>query len=124
MKSYKVNHARAGQARVATLDAEGDKPLKQVRAAELLGIHAVTLNRIEAGSARVSLELLERMCVLYGCTRAYLLGEPELVDELEAARERIAGALTKVGSGLEELAGLVETLNDRAADSARPKVIA
>lgn len=106
MSGYRVDPVRAAQARLDKKGTDG-RPLKQAAAAKLLGIHPVTLNRIENGKARVSLELLERMVKLYGQTRAWLLREPETVDAVEASRERIANALCQIGIGFEELTAVL-----------------
>ncbi len=100
-QSYQVDGARVGQARQAVV--KDGRPLKQVEAAELLGLHPVTLNRIENGKARVSLETLERIAALTGRTREWLLGEPETIDPLEAGRGRLANALAQISAGFEEL---------------------
>ncbi len=112
MKSYTVNGARVGQARQALRNDEG-RPMKQVEAADALGIHVVTLNRIENGKAPVSLDLLERLAAFTGRSKEWLLGEAELLDPVLANRERISKALGKIAEGFEEL-GLVDVLNNQA----------
>jgi transcriptional regulator with XRE-family HTH domain len=112
MRSYIVDGARVGQARQALRNDQG-KPMKQVEAAEALGIHAVTLNRIENGKAPVSLELLERLVELTGRSREWLLGQDDQVDPILANRDRIARALAKIAEGFEELE-LVDVLNTQA----------
>jgi transcriptional regulator with XRE-family HTH domain len=91
--------------------------LKQAEAADALGVNRVTLNKIENGRANVSLELLEAMAEMYGCSREYLLGQPEEVDAIELGRERLAVALAKINDGFEDLTSLVDTLNAQARDA-------
>lgn len=123
MDGYLVDHVRVAQARQALRGANG-KPLTQRLAAERLDVHPVTLNRIENGKARVSLELLERMATLYGCTREHLLGASEQVDPIAAARNQVADALEKIGGGFEELADVVEVLQAQAVAAKRQVVAA
>lgn len=113
-----VDPVRAGQAREAFRDKAGAR-LSQVAAARRLGVHPVTLNKIENGKANCSLELLERMSKLYGRTREWLCGENDPVDEVEAAREKFALALSSIGEGFEQLTELVDVLNQRAAGAAK-----
>lgn len=111
-RSYRVESARAGQARQ-------NKGLTQAAAAEDLSINRVTLNKIENGHANVSLELLERMARLYACSREWLIGEPEAVDEVEIDRERIANALSSIRDGFEALDAVLAGRLREAADAAR-----
>jgi transcriptional regulator with XRE-family HTH domain len=105
---YTIDGVRAAQARVACGLAT------QEQAAAELHVNRITLNRIENGHAKVSLELLERMAGRYGRSREWLQGEPEHVDELELGRARLAVALAKISEGFEELTGV---LNDRAREA-------
>jgi transcriptional regulator with XRE-family HTH domain len=68
--------------------------MTQVQLADRLGLHRVTLTKIETGHARVSRETLERLAVELGRSTAWLLGEPEEVDEIELARTKIFAAAT------------------------------
>lgn len=113
--SYTVDPVRAAQARM-------DKGFKQAEAADALMVNRVTLNKIENGRANVSLDLLERMTLLYDRSREWLLGEPETVDAIEAGREKLATALAKINDGFEDLHDLVSTLNERARDASAPLV--
>jgi transcriptional regulator with XRE-family HTH domain len=105
--SFDVDPTRAAQARISA-------GLTQALAADELEINRVTMNKIENGKARVSLDLLERMAQRYGRSRAWLIGEPEAEDEIEASRERIANALSLISQGFEEL---VPVLNDRVREA-------
>lgn len=100
------------------------RALSQTQAAHRLDVHPVTLNRIENGKANVSLELLERMCALYGCTRPFLLGEPEQVDPFDAAKAQVAAALGEISDGFEKLADVVEALNEQAREAAAGQKVA
>ncbi|HXH35233.1 MAG TPA: helix-turn-helix transcriptional regulator [Plantibacter sp.] len=106
MKSYQVDGMRIGQARQAVLTEDG-KPLKQVEAAERLGVHPVTLNRIENGKAKVSLELLERLALLTGRSREWLLGEPEPEDEFAARSSQLAEAMAHLAASFELMNALM-----------------
>ena len=120
MDGYSIDHLRAGQARAALRDQ--GKPLAQAAAARKLGVHPVTLNKIENGKANVSLELLERMARLYGVSREWLCGQDAPTDPVEAAREEIAEALGDIGTGLNKIADLVETLNLEATSRVKAAV--
>lgn len=102
---YTINGTRVAQARQQRLG------ITQGALADLLGIHRVTLTRIENGTAPVSLELLEKLTSALGCSRAWLLGEPESTGPMD----QLADALAKINAGFVDLADLVETLNGRAA---------
>lgn len=88
-----------------------DLVMTQGELADLVGVHRVTLNKIEGGSARVSLDLVERLAAALGRTREHLLGEPETIDQFELARERMANALA-------EFSVAVDLLKDAAATAA------
>lgn len=120
--SYQLDGLRVAQARQALQGRDG-KALTQGELAERAEIHRVTMTRIENGDAKVSLELLERLSGLLDKSRPYLLGEPEQIDPLEEARGRIGQALAKVATGMDELADVVETLNQRAAEAAAPVTV-
>lgn len=111
MKGYTVDHLRCAQARLAVIGDDGEA-LSQVAAARLLGVHNVTLNRVENGNQRVSIDLLERMVELYGRSREWLLGEPEQVDEFELARERLQNAAVKIADGLEEASLVLDLMRE------------
>lgn len=111
--SYQVDGLRVAQSRQA-LTGAGGKAMTQQELADLLDVHRVTLTKIESRGTNVSLDLLERLSKQLGRSREYLLGEPEVIDDLEVAKARIAVALVKVGDGLGELADLVETLTNVA----------
>lgn len=104
---------RVAQARIA-LVGEGGRQVTQDELADLVAIHRVTMNRIEAGTARVSLDVLERLSVVLGRSREWLLGEPDPIDELALARDRVASALAKIGEGFEDFTGAVDLLYERA----------
>lgn len=70
---------------------------------DLIGVHRVTMNKIEGGSARVSLDVLERLAATLGRSREWLLGEPETVDEFELAREKMANVLAEFSEAVENL---------------------
>src|SRR3954466_4408525 len=77
---YRIDGLRVAQAR-QRIQVAG-KPITQAAFAERVGIHWVTMNRIENGKANASLELIERIAEETATTREYLLGEDE---EEEAA---------------------------------------
>lgn len=115
MKSYAIDGARLGQARQALTDENG-KRLTQAEAARILGVHTVTLNRIENGKARASLELLERICELTGKSRIWLLGEEEPVDPFEVNRARLAVAVQNIADGFDLLNELMNDVSEKIAD--------
>jgi transcriptional regulator with XRE-family HTH domain len=109
---YTVDQVRVAQARVSSNLSQGE-------AADALNVNRVTLNKIENGRANVSLDLLERMSVLYGCSREWLQGEPEKLDEVELGRERFSNALATMAEGMEQLIAALDPLlrlADRAAE--------
>lgn len=120
--SYAVDGLRVAKAR-QSLIGRNEKPMTQGELADAVGVHRVTMTKIENGDANVSLDLLERLSSVLGQSREHLLGEAESVDQVEAAKAQIADALGKVGDGLEELVDVVEELNERAA-SAGAKAVA
>lgn len=93
---HTVDPVRVAKARIAT-------GLKQAEAADALGVNRVTLNKIENGRAKVSLDLLERMTALYGRSREHLSGEDEEPDPVEAASLKVAAALSKISEGFDDL---------------------
>jgi len=105
--TYTPDKTRVAQARLAAGFAV------QADAAQSLGVNRVTLNKIENGRANLSLDLLERMADLYGCSRGFLLGLDDQVDPVLVNRDRIAKALAKIAEGFEELE-LVDVLNAQA----------
>lgn len=94
----------------------------QAECAARLGVHRVTLTKIENDDTNVSLDLIERMTALFSCTREHLQGLDVPVDEVEAAKEQIAEALAKVSDGLEDLVDVMADLNQRVHDVAAHKV--
>lgn len=112
MRGIAIDPLRAAQARLAV--EEDGKPLTQVAAARKLGVHQITLNRVENGKSPGSVDLLDRMVELYGVSREWLLGEPDEIDAVELARERMANAMSKIGDGFEDFAAAVALLEERA----------
>lgn len=106
---------RVAQARLA-LNQDGqprvadEPPMTQGDLGDLIDRNRVTVNKIEAGAARVSLETLERLTVVLHRSREYLLGEPEHVDEFELARERLTNAATKIADGLQEASLVIDLM--------------
>ena len=100
--SYLLNGENVAKARLAILD-DRERPLSQQELANRVGIHRVTLAKIESGDARVSLEVLERLAAELGKSREHLLGEPEQIDEFERARERMADALDSFSEAVDLL---------------------
>lgn len=80
-----------------------DPVMAQGRLAELVGVHRVTIAKIETGQARVSREVLERLVEVLGRSREWLLGEPEQVDEFELARVKMASALESFSEAVDLL---------------------
>lgn len=112
---------RVAQARLALNQdgaaiQDGQRPMTQGELGDLIGRNRVTVNKIEAGAARVSRETLERLSVVLGRSTEWLLGEPEQVDEFEIARERLASAAGKIADGFQEV-GLVLDLVKRAREA-------
>lgn len=113
---------RVAQARLA-LNQDGqprigdEPPMTQGELGDLIGCHRVTVNKIEAGAARVSLGTLERLAAVLTRSREYLLGEPELVDEFELARERLTHAATKIADGLEEASLVIDLMRELRSGS-------
>jgi transcriptional regulator with XRE-family HTH domain len=106
---YEIDGLRVAQARQA-LRPDGEKrqrdddaTMTQGDLADLIGVHRVTLNKIEAGQRAVSLDTLERLAVRLGRSREWLLGEPETIDEFELAREKMANALSEFSSAVDLL---------------------
>lgn len=104
MEGYAIDGDRAGKARCALRDRDGKQRFSQAAAARALSIHPVTLNRIENGKARASLEVIERMCELYDVSREYLLGQPEEIDPVEAVKEEMSEALADIARGFTRIA--------------------
>jgi transcriptional regulator with XRE-family HTH domain len=120
MKSYEIDGTRFGQARQILKDEDG-KPLTQSATADKLGVHAVTLNRIENGKARVSLDLLERMSELTGKSREWLLGEDEPVDPFEENRAKLTEAVNQLAAGFGLLNDLMEQVGLAITPPVEPK---
>lgn len=104
--SYPIDGARVGQARLAL-------GLTQTELADRIGVHRVTMTKIEGG-APVSLETLEALSVELVRSREWLCGEPDQVDEFDLARERIANAMSKIADGFEDFQEAVIVLEERA----------
>jgi len=119
MTGLEVAPHRVAQARAALTDERG-KPMSQAEFARVLGIHGVTLNRIENGKANVSLDLLERIAEKTGRSRAWLMGEPEPDDEFAQRSAQLAEAMAQIASGFE----LMNDLMLRLAEASAPKVAA
>lgn len=117
-EGYVVDGVRLAQARQA-LPAGGGKPVTQADFAALIGVHRVTLTKIENGDARVSLDLLERIVAKTGQSREWFLGAPEQVDPVEESRLQVGAALAKIAAGFEEL---TDVLGDRVREAAAAKV--
>lgn len=77
--------------------------MRQVELADLCGLHRVTMTKIEGGNARVSLDVLERLSAALGRSREWLLGEPEVIDPFELARERMTSALSDFSEAVDIL---------------------
>src|SRR5690242_15760418 len=109
-EGYEIDGARVGRAR----EAAG---ISQQALGDRCHLHRVTVTRIENGQARVSLDVAERLARELGCTREWLLGEPDNVDEFDQARERVANALSKIGAGFEDFTEAVDELYARVSQS-------
>lgn len=100
-----MSHARTGLlldgSRVGR--ARGELDLTQIALASRCDISRITLNRIENGKQRVSLETVERLAQELGRSREWLQGLPETIDPVEQARARVAKALDMLGQGFEDL---------------------
>lgn len=107
--SYLLDGERVARARVALPVGEDGRQVSQDDLGGLVGIHRVTVTRIENGKAPVSLEVLERLSQVLGVSRSWLLGEPEQVDELERAREKMARSLAEFSDAVDLLAGRLQT---------------
>lgn len=112
---YELDGVRVAQARLA-LDERG-KPMTQTRFAELVGIHNGTMNRIENGKARVSLETLEKIVTLTGRSREWLVGDTSTDREAEQ-RQAIVQALAPLAEALLLVAREVAAASDTTAKAA------
>lgn len=120
-RSFQLDGVRVARARAILKDEDG-RHLTQAAFAGLVGLHLVTMNRIENNKARVSLHVLERIADLTGRSREYLLGEPEHVDEVDAAREMFAQALEQMQGGFEDFNAAVDLLTNRVKDATEPEL--
>lgn len=117
MQGYRVDGVRAAQARMALTGGDGRSLGQAAAARELLGINPVTLNRVENGKANVSLDLLERMAALYGVSKAWLLGEPDEIDAIEAAQDALAASTKALNENLQRAGDLVKALDRRLRET-------
>ena len=117
MRGYTVDHLRVAQARMALTGKDGEPLTQRAAAEEVLGVNPVTLNRIENGKAKVSLELLDRMAALYGVTKEWLLGEPEDADDVEAAREALADSIRALHETTGRFSELMDVLDARLREA-------
>lgn len=116
-----LDGGRVAKARQALKDGDG-RYMRQSEFAELIGVHPVTMNRIENNKAKVSLETLELLCEQLSRSREHLMGLPEEIDELNSARDRVAKALSKLADGYADFGEAVEALNDRVKEIADARV--
>lgn len=77
--------------------------LTQEQLALAAGVSRLTVNRIENGRTRVSLETVERLAVVLRQSRAWLQGLPETIDPVERARFQVSEALEKLAAGFNDL---------------------
>jgi len=110
-QGFQIDGVRLGRRRT-------ELALTQQLLADKAHIHRTTLAKIEGGSRSVSLQIVERLAAVLGCSREWLLGEPEQADEFDLARDRIASAMTKMADGFEDFTAAVEALEQRARDVA------
>lgn len=121
-EGIQLDGVRVAKARQSLPGFNGRAYLRQSEFADVIGVHPVTLNRIENNKTKVSLETLEKLADALGRSREHLMGVPEEVDELVAAREQVAHALSKIADGYEDFGNAVETLNQRIRDLAATQV--
>lgn len=103
-----VDGSRAGQART-------EIGISQEELAARCGISRVTLNRIENGKQRASLQTLEALARELDRSRDWLLGQPENVDPVEQERDRIAAGLALIAASLDGISDITDVLQARAA---------
>lgn len=115
--SFQLDGVRVARARAILRDNDG-RALTQVAFAGLVGLHPVTMNRVENNKTRVSLSVVEKIATLTGRTREYLLGEVEQVDGVEMARGMFAHALEQMQDGFEDFNAAIDLLTARAKDAA------
>lgn len=99
---------RVAKARAAKKRPDG-KSFSQQDLADEIGSHRVTIARIENNDQRVSLELLERLCLALDRTREHLLGLPETIDEFDLAREHLARSLVEFSEAIDLIRGRVHS---------------
>lgn len=104
----RLQGVRVAQARQKLPGFNGRGYLRQSEFAEKVGIHPVTMNRIENDNANVSLEMAERLADALCVTREWLQGED---DPYELAR-------VKMGQALEDFNAAVNLLKDAATKAA------
>lgn len=107
---------RLREAREALTDR--GRRVTQDRFAELVGVSKRSPGRWENGESEPRMVQLTRISEVTGRSIGFFFGEPELTDPLDQARSQIADALTQIGEGFDELADVVETLNEEARTAA------
>lgn len=111
--SYQPDQMRLSKARM-------DLGMTQRDLAAAVGVHPVTVAKVETGKYRVSLETLEKFAEKLGCSRDWLCGEDDEIDPLLAEKERIASALMKFGEALEEIADVLYGRVSEIANNDKP----
>jgi transcriptional regulator with XRE-family HTH domain len=102
-EGIQLDGVRVAKARQNLPGFNGRTYLRQSEFAEVIGIHPVTMNRIENGQAKVSLETAEKLCRALGVSREWLQGEPERIDEFELARAKMTNALAEFSDAVDLL---------------------
>lgn len=75
--------------------------LSQRKTAELAGVEPSTINRIEAGSRKISTEQAKRLAEIFGVSMEYLIGaEPRPKNRLRQLREARGITLQQLGEKL------------------------
>lgn len=107
-----LDGVRVAQARQKLPGFNGRTYLRQTEFADQIGLHPVTLNRIENNKTNVSLELAERLANALGVTREWLQGAD---DPYELAR-------VKMGQALADFNEAVDLLKNAAAATGQAPV--
>lgn len=118
---YEVDGLRVAQARHAILSSRG-KPLTQAELAASVGVHHLTVNRIENGHARVSLETLERLTTVLNVTRDHLLGTESSVEAATRIQQEklIREALAPLEAALFEVVTQIRARSEAEAREVVP----
>lgn len=97
-----VNGLRIAQARHA-LPRDTTRPVSQAKFAEMIGLHTVSVNRLERGKARASLDTLGRISSVTGLPIQHFLITSDTAAH--PARDKVRDAVDNLVDALMEAAG-------------------